>query len=154
MEADYSYQLAKKIVPLKAENFKPDGWLGMLLGSKLYYDFYTPEKFEAEMEHMIRKNLAHLSSLPAVVSASSRLLPVACPWHSSSPERRSARLASCSLCRSFLRGVTTDGGFCVALPFASSLPEIQAVCACCAARSRLLLHLANRRRQRCRHAEA
>ena len=102
MEADYSYQLAKKIVPLKAENFKPDGWLGMLLGSKLYYDFCTPEKFEAEMEHMIRKNLAHLlPSAPKQVSDTVSSLPATCPWRSSRPERRSARLGS--LCCLFLR---------------------------------------------------
>ena len=60
MEADYSYQLAKKIVPLKAENFKPDGWLGMLLGSQLWYNFFDESKFEQQMEALCIKNLTDI----------------------------------------------------------------------------------------------
>jgi len=68
MEADYAYQLQSrastpKIVMLKAESFKPDGWLGMLLGSKLWYNVYDPSKFEAELEHMVSKNLKDCTAL-------------------------------------------------------------------------------------------
>jgi len=39
-EAEYAFQLHKPIVPLMAEQgYKADGWLGALLGSKLWYDF-------------------------------------------------------------------------------------------------------------------
>ena len=35
-EADYSFALKKKIVPMmNAANYRPDGWLGILLGSKV-----------------------------------------------------------------------------------------------------------------------
>jgi|EP01046_Picozoa_sp_COSAG06_P035183 hypothetical protein len=37
MEADYSFQLKKNIICCKAEeHYTPDGWLGMLLGSRLW----------------------------------------------------------------------------------------------------------------------
>jgi predicted kinase len=67
MEADYAYELngrhgLPKIVPLKAEQFRPDGWLGMLLGSKLYFNFYDPSKYESELEHMVRKNLGECAN--------------------------------------------------------------------------------------------
>ena len=78
MEADYAYQLQKRIIFLKCEDYKPDGWLGMftrlflacfltcslvraalgmLLGSKLWYNFYDPNIFYDEMNHWVTKNL-------------------------------------------------------------------------------------------------
>ncbi|KAK2566761.1 hypothetical protein P5673_009438 [Acropora cervicornis] len=39
-EAEYAYELRKKIIPLMMEeNYKPDGWLGLILGTKLYMHF-------------------------------------------------------------------------------------------------------------------
>lgn len=39
-KAQYANLLNKKIVPLKLENgYKADGWLGLIAGSLLYYDF-------------------------------------------------------------------------------------------------------------------
>ncbi|KAJ8322282.1 LOW QUALITY PROTEIN: hypothetical protein KUTeg_000753 [Tegillarca granosa] len=39
-EAEYAFQQRKKIVPLKMEyGYKPDGWLGIIIGSKIYHDF-------------------------------------------------------------------------------------------------------------------
>ncbi|EDO33720.1 predicted protein, partial [Nematostella vectensis] len=39
-EAEYAYTQKKPIVPLMMENgYKPDGWLGMIMGSKLYFNF-------------------------------------------------------------------------------------------------------------------
>jgi len=39
-EAEYAYSSKKTIVPLKVEpKYKPDGWLGALIGNKLYFDF-------------------------------------------------------------------------------------------------------------------
>lgn len=38
-EAEYAFQMRKKIVPVLMEaNYKPTGWLGALLGTKLYFD--------------------------------------------------------------------------------------------------------------------
>jgi len=39
-EAEYAYQKGKRIIPLKMEqNYSADGWLGIILGTKLYYEF-------------------------------------------------------------------------------------------------------------------
>ncbi|CAH1238555.1 Hypp5602 [Branchiostoma lanceolatum] len=46
-EAEYTFQLRKQIVPLMMEaKYKPDGWLGAILGAKLYFDFSAQHKFE------------------------------------------------------------------------------------------------------------
>ncbi len=36
-EAEYAYQLKKPIVPVKNQPYSADGWLGALLGTKLYF---------------------------------------------------------------------------------------------------------------------
>ncbi|EDO45030.1 predicted protein [Nematostella vectensis] len=39
-EAEYAFQLRKDIVPLMMEkSYRPDGWLGMIMGAKLWIDF-------------------------------------------------------------------------------------------------------------------
>ncbi|KAK3746538.1 hypothetical protein QZH41_019863 [Actinostola sp. cb2023] len=39
-EAEYAFQLKKDIVPLMMEgNYRPDGWLGIIMGSKLWINF-------------------------------------------------------------------------------------------------------------------
>ena len=39
-EAEYAYTRRKPIIPLMMEeNYRPDGWLGIILGSKLYMNF-------------------------------------------------------------------------------------------------------------------
>ncbi len=47
VEAEYTFQLKKPIVPLMMQrHYRPDGWLGMLLGSKLYINFDGKYTFE------------------------------------------------------------------------------------------------------------
>lgn len=39
-EAEYAYQRRKRVIPLMMEpSYSPDGWLGIILGSKLWMDF-------------------------------------------------------------------------------------------------------------------
>ena len=38
-EASYAFQLRKPIVPILVEDFRPSGWLGALVGMRLYVDF-------------------------------------------------------------------------------------------------------------------
>lgn len=39
-EAEYAYQRRKRVIPLMMEpSYCPDGWLGIILGSKLWMDF-------------------------------------------------------------------------------------------------------------------
>lgn len=43
-EAEYAFNQKSKIIPLMVEaNYKPDGWLGLIAGSKLYIDFAEKE---------------------------------------------------------------------------------------------------------------
>ena len=43
-----------------AQDYKPDGWLGMLLGSQLWYNFFDESKFEQQMEALCIKNLSDI----------------------------------------------------------------------------------------------
>ncbi|KAK3575914.1 hypothetical protein CHS0354_002555 [Potamilus streckersoni] len=55
-EAEYAFQLRKKIVPLKMERgYQPDGWLGFLIGAKLFYEFSGKYPFEAKIKELIRE---------------------------------------------------------------------------------------------------
>eukprot|EP01047_Picozoa_sp_COSAG01_P033239 COSAG01_NODE_2437_length_7694_cov_47.587887_5_plen_1699_part_01 len=61
MEAQYAYQQKKDMVPLMVEEgYHADGWLGMLLGTRLWYGFcgLTLESagaFESRMEELCRE---------------------------------------------------------------------------------------------------
>ncbi|KAI8503143.1 hypothetical protein Bbelb_189640 [Branchiostoma belcheri] len=55
-EAEYTFQLRKDIVPLMMEShYKPDGWLGMILGAKLYIDFSGTQAFDSAMAKLIKE---------------------------------------------------------------------------------------------------
>ena len=55
-EADYSFKRHKRIVPLLLQQgYDPDGWLGLILGSKLYFDFSPAKKFEDSIEALIKE---------------------------------------------------------------------------------------------------
>jgi len=46
-EAEYADKKGKEIIPLLLEtDYEPDGWLGLLVLPKLYFDFSVPEEFE------------------------------------------------------------------------------------------------------------
>jgi len=46
-EAEYAFQLGKPVVPLiMQKGYRPDGWLGMILGSKIFVDFFKYERDE------------------------------------------------------------------------------------------------------------
>ena len=47
LEAVYANTKNKQIIPLRLEaDYEPDGWLGALCLTRLYYDFSDPEKFD------------------------------------------------------------------------------------------------------------
>lgn len=55
-EAEYAFQLKKKIIPLKMEgNYKADGWLGFIIGAKLFYDFSGKYRFENKVKELVRE---------------------------------------------------------------------------------------------------
>ncbi|CAF3484770.1 unnamed protein product [Rotaria sp. Silwood1] len=54
-EAEYAYRLKKPFVPILLQSkYKPDGWLGILLGTKLYIDF-TKNDFESNYEKLVKE---------------------------------------------------------------------------------------------------
>ncbi|KAK3103096.1 hypothetical protein FSP39_016402 [Pinctada imbricata] len=54
-EAEYAYQLKKTIIPLKMElGYKPDGWLGIMCGTKLFYDFSGKYSFESKITDLVK----------------------------------------------------------------------------------------------------
>ena len=42
-EAQYASHLKKHIIPLKYDNHKPSGWLGIMINNLLYYDVRTEQ---------------------------------------------------------------------------------------------------------------
>ena len=55
-EAEYAYQLKKDIIPLMMQrNYKADGWLGMLVGTKLWIDFQSKHAIEAGARKLIKE---------------------------------------------------------------------------------------------------
>eukprot|EP01047_Picozoa_sp_COSAG01_P005801 COSAG01_NODE_202_length_22130_cov_167.927239_21_plen_2422_part_01 len=61
LEAQYAYQREKDMVPLMVEEeYRADGWLGMLMGTRMYYVFYgstlsSEVAFEGKMEELCRE---------------------------------------------------------------------------------------------------
>ena len=52
-ECDYAFQLKKDFIPLMMEeNYKPDGWLGILLGTRLWTDFTNQTLFDEKMKEL------------------------------------------------------------------------------------------------------
>jgi len=57
-EAEYAFTLKKPIIPLRMEkDYTPDGWLGALLGSKLYHEFNSlqPTDFKDRLSQLVRE---------------------------------------------------------------------------------------------------
>lgn len=49
-EAEYAFNMRKDIIPLiMQKGYKPDGWLGMILGAKMFYDFSGKYPFETRI---------------------------------------------------------------------------------------------------------
>ncbi|XP_050407311.1 uncharacterized protein LOC126822433 isoform X2 [Patella vulgata] len=54
-EAEYAFQLRRPIIPLIMERgYRPDGWLGFILGAKLFYDFSGKYSFETRIDGLMK----------------------------------------------------------------------------------------------------
>jgi len=68
-ELKYTNKLRKPIVPVVAEpGYRPDGWLGLILGDKLYHDFRKEEKWAPSIEGVVRE-LSRVTAASEVPSA-------------------------------------------------------------------------------------
>ena len=55
-EAEYAYQLRKDIIPLMMQHsYRGDGWLGLLVGTKLWFDFQNKNVVVSGVEKLIRE---------------------------------------------------------------------------------------------------
>ena len=55
-EAEYTYKLGKDIIPLMMQsNYKPDGWLGMLVGTKFWIDFHSKHVVNPGVTKLIKE---------------------------------------------------------------------------------------------------
>ena len=55
-EAEYAYQLKKDLIPLKMQrNYTADGWLGMLVGTKLWIDFQCKKDIYSGVGKLIKE---------------------------------------------------------------------------------------------------
>ncbi|XP_032238030.2 uncharacterized protein LOC5512767 isoform X2 [Nematostella vectensis] len=55
-EAEYSFQLRKDIIPLMMEpQYKPDGWLGIIVGAKLWMDFRSKDVTSSAVQGLIKE---------------------------------------------------------------------------------------------------
>ena len=54
-EAEYAFQKNKTIIPLKVDDdFEPSGWLGPLIGTRLYYRMDTDELLRRNFPDLLR----------------------------------------------------------------------------------------------------
>ncbi|XP_030828276.1 uncharacterized protein LOC100892829 isoform X3 [Strongylocentrotus purpuratus] len=59
-EAEYAFQLRKRIIPVMMEEYyQPDGWLGIILGAKFYMDFSGRLDIEEEMNKLLKEVQMH-----------------------------------------------------------------------------------------------
>ncbi|XP_076812758.1 uncharacterized protein LOC143459466 isoform X2 [Clavelina lepadiformis] len=68
-EAEYAYKLRKPVIPLLLQSqYKPDGWLGAVLGMKLYVDLSNEDECEGKFPEVLTRIQTQLSQNPLSVS--------------------------------------------------------------------------------------
>uniref|UniRef100_A0A1I8H3D3 TIR domain-containing protein n=1 Tax=Macrostomum lignano TaxID=282301 RepID=A0A1I8H3D3_9PLAT len=88
VEAEYAWRLGKKVVPLLLEQkYKPTGWLGLMLGANLYYDFSGKYSFDVKINELLRvlsearaaSKIVHEPAEAAAAAAASSSVGAAAP---------------------------------------------------------------------------
>lgn len=55
-EGDYAFTKHKTIIPLVMQyRYKPNGWLGALVGSLLYFDFSQEKKYNSSFDGLVKE---------------------------------------------------------------------------------------------------
>ncbi|CAD5126309.1 DgyrCDS14462 [Dimorphilus gyrociliatus] len=66
-EAEYAAQKRKVIIPIKMEeNFEPENWLGLILGSKLYINFSKPAKRNESFQNLLKELTNKVEQLDSI----------------------------------------------------------------------------------------
>eukprot|EP00299_Pterocystis_sp_00344_P019600 c9701_g1_i3.p1 GENE.c9701_g1_i3~~c9701_g1_i3.p1 ORF type:complete len:622 (+),score=170.41 c9701_g1_i3:478-2343(+) len=102
-EAEYARHLKKPTIPcIMEKGFQASGWLGLILGEKLYYDFSQQDSFEVTLENVVREIQAiqkgqpqqsapkYASSSPATVVQSAPVSVTPAPATSAQPAQGGA----------------------------------------------------------------
>ena len=56
VEAEYTFQLHKDIIPLMMDGkYRPDGWLGFIVGSKFWIDFSEKHKLDSNVDRLVKE---------------------------------------------------------------------------------------------------
>lgn len=54
--AEYAFQQRKKIIPILMEaGYKPSGWLGALIGTRLYFSLHDARQIPTKMPGLIKE---------------------------------------------------------------------------------------------------
>jgi hypothetical protein len=65
-EAEYAYKLRRNVIPLIMEKgYDPDGWLGFIIGSKLWVDASDPEKLHTVVDFVQKEADRYHGVLPS-----------------------------------------------------------------------------------------
>ena len=86
-EAEYAYQCKKHVVCLKMEKFAPTGWLGFLLGTKLYYEMFPEGGCGDFVEKIVKEIQKHGPSCISSPSSSSSSFSTSNPVSQQAPSR-------------------------------------------------------------------
>ena len=55
-EAEYAYRRQIHTIPILAETkYQADGWLGALVGNKLYFDLSRADKFDSSFQGLLKE---------------------------------------------------------------------------------------------------
>nr|XP_022304912.1 uncharacterized protein LOC111111976 isoform X2 [Crassostrea virginica] len=95
LEAEYTFQMRKEYIPLMVQTrYRPDGWLGMILGAKLYFDFSGKYPFEKPWNGLMKelKGMGRLSVLDgnSTDRTDAPIMSSSTSVHSSQPIRQSS----------------------------------------------------------------
>jgi len=60
LEGEYAFKKKKIIIPLMMQsNWEPEGWLGAIAGTKLYFSFSDPSSYQASLEGVLKELKRH-----------------------------------------------------------------------------------------------
>ena len=55
-ESEYIFRLHKDIIPLRLQQgYRPDGWLGILVGSRLYFDLSSEDLLRTNLPKLVKE---------------------------------------------------------------------------------------------------
>ncbi|CAH1775998.1 unnamed protein product [Owenia fusiformis] len=55
-EAEYTYRLRKDIIPVRVQSqYTPDGWLGIMIGTRLYFDLSIEDSFDMNVGGLVKE---------------------------------------------------------------------------------------------------